>query len=73
MTNVGNIYNNFFTGTFSHKEVAESFLQTYITPEIVKTMDLSTLELQDGSFASRDNKVTYTRINSYTSQLLLVA
>ncbi len=62
MSNVGNIYNNFFTGVFMHKEVAVGFLKTFGPPEIVKTIDMASLEVQDGTFVDIKNRLTRSDI-----------
>ena len=55
-TEISNPHAMFFEKVFSRKDVAQEFLQNYLSEKIVKQLDLSTLNLEKESFISNELK-----------------
>lgn len=54
MSEIQNPHDQFVRSTLSDKTIAKSFLENYLPPEIVKTLDFSALEISQESFVDED-------------------
>ena len=50
----------FFKGTFAKKEIAKAFLKNYLQEEILKCVDLDTLENQNGEYIDKKLKKEFS-------------
>ena|SRR5699024_2511595 len=57
---IKNPHDKFFKETFSHIQVAKNFLHHYLPQEVMKFLDLGTLELQKDSFISKEMKESFS-------------
>lgn len=58
--NIQNPHDKFFKETFGNIEIAKDFLKNYLPVEIVKIIDVSTLEPQKDSFINEDLQETFS-------------
>ncbi len=57
-----NPHDRFFKATFSRRETALSFLQTYLPPELAQTFDFSSFEISKDSFVDSELKEHFSDI-----------
>jgi predicted transposase/invertase (TIGR01784 family) len=53
-------HDRFFRESFGRPEIARNFLEEYLPPELRSALDLSLLELQDGSFVDEEMRASHT-------------
>ncbi|MEZ4526955.1 MAG: Rpn family recombination-promoting nuclease/putative transposase [Desulfobacterales bacterium] len=63
--NMTNIHDRFFRETFSRREIASGFLETYLPEEIRSQLRLDTLEIVKDSFVDKELREHYSDI-TYT-------
>ena len=54
MNEINNPHDAFFKRNFGNIEIAKDFLQNYLPENVVKTIDLNTLEKENGSYVDED-------------------
>jgi predicted transposase/invertase (TIGR01784 family) len=65
---IQNPHDRFFRQSFQSEELARSYLQTYLPPDLLRILNLETLHLQDGSFIDEEMQSHQTDI-LYQTQL----
>lgn len=57
---ITNVHDKFFKSTFGDIEVATDFLNNYLPSEVLEVVDLSTIEVQNGSFVDKKFKEQFS-------------
>jgi predicted transposase/invertase (TIGR01784 family) len=60
MSEINNIHDTFFRETMSHKDVAEDFLQNYLSAKVLKHIKLDTLTISKDSFVDQKQAEHYS-------------